>query len=201
MIYNLHEYFLPSDAVIIPGDYNCFDHHLDKFVGNFVPAKYLSVFRSTFSLSDACCKFHPRLRQCNWFNYDFSICSPLDKFLVFQRLMPTVVSCEKKPCPFSHHDFVYPSLNSSGNNPHGPGVWKFNNSLLNDSAFCEHITTGIDNLSGCMQHFPSVKSCQDFFKHSIRSQIIYFSKNKRRGFSHEGVLLVNDEMICEMDHI
>ena len=31
----------------------------------------------------------------------------------------------------------------------------------------------------------------DFFKHSIRSQIIYFSKNKRRELSHERVLLVN----------
>ena len=45
---NLHEYFLPSDAVIIAGDYNCYDHQLHKFCGNFVPAKYLSVFRSTF---------------------------------------------------------------------------------------------------------------------------------------------------------
>ena len=63
---NLHEYFLPSDAVIIAGDYNCYDHHLDKFGVNFVAAKYLSVFRSTFSLSDAWRKFHPRLRQCTW---------------------------------------------------------------------------------------------------------------------------------------
>ena len=28
-----HEYFLPCDAVIIAGDYNCYDHHLDKFGG------------------------------------------------------------------------------------------------------------------------------------------------------------------------
>ena len=83
---NLHEYFLPSDAVIIAGDYNCYDHHLDKFGGNFVPAKYLSVFRSTFSLSDARRKFHPRLRQCTWFNSDFSIGSRLDKFFCFSEI-------------------------------------------------------------------------------------------------------------------
>ena len=59
---NLHEYFLPPDAVIIAGDYNCYDHHLYKLGGNFVPAKYLSVFCSTFSLSDIWRKFHPRLR-------------------------------------------------------------------------------------------------------------------------------------------
>ena len=188
---NLHEYFLPSDAVIIAGDYNCYDHHLDKFGGNFVPAKYLSVFRSTFSLSDAWRKFHPRLRQCTWFNSDFSIGSRLDKFFVSQRFMSAVKSCEIKPCPFSDHDFVYLSIQSSGNNSRGPGCWKFNNSLLNDSAFCEYITTCIDDLSGCLQHFPSVKSRWDFFKQSIRSQITYFSKNKSRELSHERVLLVN----------
>ena len=53
------------------------------------------------------------------------------------------------------------------------------------------ITTCIDDLSGCLQHFPSVKSWWDFFKRSIRSQITYFSKNTRRELSHEGVLLVN----------
>ena len=76
-----------------------------------------------------------------------------------------------KPCPFSDHDFVYLSIQSSGNNSRGPGCWKFNNLLLNDSAFCEYLTTCIDDLSGSLQHFPSVKSWWDFFKHSIRSQI------------------------------
>ena len=28
-----HEYFLPCDAVIIAGDYNCYVYHLDKFGG------------------------------------------------------------------------------------------------------------------------------------------------------------------------
>ena len=72
-----------------------------------------------------------------------------------------------------------------------PGVWKFNNSLLNDSGFCKYITTCIVDLSGFLQHFPSFKSWWDFFKHSIRSQIIYFSKNKCKELSNERVLLVN----------
>ena len=105
--------------------------------------------------------------------------------------MSAVASCEIKPCTFSDHDFVYLSIQSSGNNSRGPGCWKFNNSLLNDSAFCEYITTCIDDLSGCLQHFPSVKSWWDFFQRSIPSQITYFSKNKRGELSHERVLLVN----------
>ena len=135
---------MPSDAVIIAGDYHCYHHHLYTFGGNFVPDMCLSVFRSTFSLSDAWRKFHPRLRQCTWFNFDFSIGSRIDKFFVSQRFMSSVASCEIKPCPFFDHDFIYLSIQSSENNSRGPGIWKFNNSLLNDSAFCEYITTCID---------------------------------------------------------
>ena len=31
---NLHEYFIPSDSIIIGGDFNCYDSYLDKFGGN-----------------------------------------------------------------------------------------------------------------------------------------------------------------------
>ena len=71
---------------MIAGDYSYYDHHLDKFGGNFGPAKYLSVFRSTFSLSDAWRKFHPRLRQCTWFNSGFSIGPKLDTFFFLRDL-------------------------------------------------------------------------------------------------------------------
>ena len=51
---NLYEYFLSPDVLIIAGDYNCYDHNLDKFGGNFVPAKCLTDFRSAFSLRTSC---------------------------------------------------------------------------------------------------------------------------------------------------
>ena len=129
---SLPEYFLSSDVLIIAGDYNCYDHNLDKFGGNFVPAKCLTDFRSAFSIID---KLHPRLYQCTWFNSDFSIGSRLDKFFVSKNFMPSVVSCEISPCVFSDHDFVCLSFQPTGKNLRGPGIWKFNNSLLNDDVF------------------------------------------------------------------
>lgn len=76
----LHEFFFPSDHVIIGGDFNCYDNELDKFGGNTSLAKYLSDFKSTFSLVDIWHKCHPRARQMSWFNADSSIGSRLDKF-------------------------------------------------------------------------------------------------------------------------
>ena len=87
----LHEYFLPSDSHVIAGDFNCYKSQLDKSGGNYVPVTYLSDLRSAFSLCDAWCRLHLRLRQCTWFNSDFSIGSRLDKFFVLNTLMPSIV--------------------------------------------------------------------------------------------------------------
>ena len=188
---NLHEYFLPSDSRIIAGDFNCYEHQLDKFGGNFVPVTCLSDLRSTFSLCDAWRRLHPRLRQCAWYNSDFSIGSRLDKFFVSNSLMTSTISCEISPCVFSDHDLVCLSIQPDENDSHGPGLWKFNSSLLNDSAFNEYITLSIRDLAACLEHFPSVKSWWDFFKTSIKSDIVSFSKRKRRDLSRDRVRLVN----------
>ena len=41
---SLHEFFLPSDATIIAGDFNCYEYQFDKVGGNLSCAKYLSHF-------------------------------------------------------------------------------------------------------------------------------------------------------------
>ena len=57
--------------------------------------------------------------------------------------------------------------------------------------FCDYISNCINHLANCLQHFPSVKVWWDFFKNSIRSEIIFFAREKSRDLSHERVLLVN----------
>lgn len=84
---NLHEFFLPSDSIVIAGDFNCYEFQTDKTGGNLSCAKYLTDFRSTFNLIDACHRLNLRSRQFTWFNSDFSIGSRLDKFLVSQSLL------------------------------------------------------------------------------------------------------------------
>ena len=46
--------------------------------------------------------------------------------------------------------------------PGGCGVWKFNNSLLADSVYCDFISTCFLDLSDCRSHFDSVKTWWDF---------------------------------------
>ena len=188
---NLHEFCFPADFTVFVGDFNCYESDLDKFGGNVSSAKYLSDFRSSLYLVDAWRKLHPRVRACSWFNSNFSIGSRLDKFFISRNFFSSVLSCEISPCAFSDHDFVNLSLQFDSNFVRGPGLWKFNSSLLNDSDFCYSFDARIRELFDCVDCFPSVKSWWDFFKTSIRSEIISFAKNKHRCLSHERVLIIN----------
>ena len=50
---NLHQFFLPSDAIVITDDFNWHEYQTHNTGGNLSCAKYLANFRSTFNLIDA----------------------------------------------------------------------------------------------------------------------------------------------------
>ena len=187
----LHDFFIPADNRIIGGDFNCYDNELDKFGGNVSLAKYLSDFRSTFSFVDIWRKRHPRSREMSWFNADLSIGSRLDKFFISAGLVGLVEKCEILPCCVSDHDFVSLSFDFKDLAPRGPGVWKMNNSLLEDDNFCQSISARILDLASCKDSFDSVKSWWDFLKSSLKDDIIFLAREKRRSLSHERISLAN----------
>ena len=188
---SLHEFFLPADGIIVAGDFNCYEHDLDKFGGVFTATGYMSDFRSTFNFVDALRKLNPPSREVSWFNSDFSIGSRLDKFFVSRYFAPFIQSCNISRCCFSDHDYVNLSLVLNTDFTCGPGLWKFNNSLLHDSGFCSLISDRISDLCDCISLFPSVKDWWDFFKHCLRSDVISFSKDKRKSLCRERVVLTN----------
>ena len=193
----LHEFFLPADFTIIAGDFNCYEKDLDKFGGNISLATYLSDFRSTFHLVDAFRRLHPTSRDFSWFNSDHSIGSRLDKFFVSSNFIPFVQNCSISPCFFSDHDFVDLHFVLNDNFARGPGLWKFNNSLLFDSSFCSFIRDRISDLSLCINSFPSVKTWWDFFKRCLQADIVAFASGKQKQFHHARVTLTNELIACK----
>ena len=103
---SLHEFFIPSDAIIIGGDFNCYDNVLDKFGGNISIHKEYESLKNDFALVDVWRNLHPGSREFTWFNSSFSSGSRLDKFLVSRELLSPVVECNISPRPISDHDFV-----------------------------------------------------------------------------------------------
>ena len=72
-------------------------------------------------------------------------------------------------------------LRSYGNQPSGPGIWKFNASLLRISELAEAIDF----------FFHDVRKWWDFCKNSLKAEIVAFSKEKRIRASHSRVFLTN----------
>ena len=146
---SLHEFFIPSDAIIIGGDFNCYDNVLDKFGGNISIHKEYESLKNDFALVDVWHNLHPGSREFKWFNSSLSIGSRLDKFLVSRELLSPGVECNISPCPISDHDFVSFVFDIPTGVKRGPGVWNFNNSLLKDKDFC----TTIEKLIDCHLRF------------------------------------------------
>ena len=184
--------FFAFHSIVIAGDFNCYEFQTDKTGANLLCAKYLTYFRSTFNFIDAWHRLNPRSRQCTWFNSDFSIGSHLDKFLVSKSLLSFVSNCEIKSFCLSDHDIVFLTLRLDDLRPRGSGLWKFNNSLLQDTNFTEYISDCMNTLIEGIEHFPSVKLWWDFFKNSLKAEIISFSRTKHKNLSHERVVLTNE---------
>ena len=121
---SLHDFFFSSAALIIGGDFNCYDKALDKFGGNFSVHKDYDGLKTTFRLLDVWHRLHPTSREFTWFNSDMSIGSRLDKFLISKDLFQPSFLCDIIPCPLSDHDFVSFVFDIPESIKHGPGVWK-----------------------------------------------------------------------------
>ena len=174
---NIHHFFLPADFTILGGDFNCYERDLDKFGGNVSLAPYLTDFRSSLHFIDAWCKLHPRSRDVSWFNSNFSVGSRLDKFFVSRNLRNNIVSSSIFQCSLSDHDFVNLHVRLDNVIHHGPGLWKFNSSLLQVSAFCDLVKSRIVDLSRAIDLFSDIKDWWEFFKSSLRAEILAFSKD------------------------
>ena len=169
---NVHKYFFPHSKLIMGGDFNCYDNERDKFGGNCTVSKEFSDFKSCFRLTDAWRVKHLHVSQCTWFNSDFSIGSQLDTFLISRDISPGITSCEIRPCVYWDHDFVAFELDCNDGNRHGPGIWKFNNSLLEDDNYCVFIQPIIEQHLSFKHVFISIKEFWESLKTTIKDETV-----------------------------
>ena len=70
----------------------------------------------------------------------------------------------------------------------GPGVWKLNNSLLQDEAFCSEISDLIDAYLSFRHVFSSTKEMWESLKKDFKSTSISFARDRRKELSRDKVL-------------
>ena len=126
-----------------------------------------------------------------WFNSDFTIGSQLDKFFLSRDLSQFVENADITPCCLSDHDFVNLSFVLHAHASRGPGIWKINNSLLEDESFRLFITERICDLVLCKVCYADPASWWDFLKKSLKQEIISFAREKNTRLHRERVFLTN----------
>ena len=170
---------------------------MDKFGGNISACRAISDFKEQFRFTDIWRKQHPKSREFTWFSSDLSIASRLDCFYVSSDLVQSTSSSSIHPCCFSDHHLVELVIDFSHFSPQGAGLWKFNNSLLADTDFCDHISSRISDLSNCIPRFPSFKDWWESLKLSLKEECVDFAKRKRTELNREKVGLTNRLIRCK----
>ena len=188
---SISSFVFPNSRLIIAGDFNSYASALDKMGGSVSIDAHFSELKSVNSLKDAWRYKHPREKQFTWFNSDLSIASRLNYFLISRYLCAQAVSCEIRPCVYSDHEFVYLEFNLQMTTPRGPGIWKFNNSLLQDEKFCSAISDLITQFLRFRSSFPSDSILWDQLKQEIKWFTIKYSLSRCRQLSLERILITN----------
>lgn len=187
----ISDYFFPNSVKILAGDFNCIESASDKFGGNFTCAKELKELRTNVRLVDIWRKTHGSATQCTWFNADKSIGSRLDKFFIAKDLVTNVIKCEILPCVFSDHDSVDLIFDVENVFSHGPGVWRLNLALLQDTDFCDTIVQTITKLVEYQRCFPSLHEWWDFLKDSFKDIAQDFGTKKQKQLNYAKVNATN----------
>ena len=94
---SFHKFFIPSSAIIITGDFNCYNNALDKFSENVSIHREYKSLKSDFVHADVWHNWYPSAREFTWFDSTLSIGSRLGKFFYFWRFIVTWRSMWHRP--------------------------------------------------------------------------------------------------------
>ena len=131
-------------SLIVGGDWNCTLSKKDKIGGaKWKPSSYCDLTLTTmemFDLVDIRRMRHPKLRKFTYESKSLKLKYRIDFFLVAKHLIGQVKNSEIYPSIAPDHDAIYISLSWSCNPPRGPGLWKFNNTLLKDTQYVSAVS-------------------------------------------------------------
>ncbi|KAJ8034410.1 hypothetical protein HOLleu_21234 [Holothuria leucospilota] len=172
------------ETIVMAGDFNfVFSLELDKTGGqaktNFKARdKWLSLM-SVYSLIDIWRGMNPFGKHYTWSsNITPDIHCRLDYFLISHHLRPSVHSVHFSPGLQSDHCFCILVI-APVQMARGPGIWKFNDSLLDDTIYVSNMNNCIiDALKEVGPHNPAVS--WDFVKYKIRKFSMAYSKEKAK---------------------
>ena len=101
-------------------------------------------------------------------------------WLVSDSLQHEIISAEIKASIKTDHSAITLSINGLDETERGPNFWKFNSNLVNDSDYCELLTTEYVNWLEEFKEVQDKRVLWDLIKYKIRQRTITYSKGKAR---------------------
>ena len=175
-------------SLIVGGDWNCtLLKKKDKIGGaKWKPSSYCNLILTTmemFDLVNIQRMRHPKLRKFTYESKILKLKSRIDFFLVAKHLIGHMKNSEIYPSIAPDHDAIYISLSWFCNPSRGPGLWKFNNTLLKDTQYVSDVSDTYSHVCSYYSNVTDKRLCWELMKKEIRSATISFSKSKAKCIS------------------
>ena len=171
-------------ALIVGGDWNCTLSKKDKIGGTvWAPTNYRNLLMTTmdmFDLIDIQRVRHPKLRKFTYESKAIGVKSRIGYFLLSKNLTRSVKKTEIYSSIAPDHNVIHISLYGSCERPRGPGLWKFNNTLLKDEEYVERVRETYSNTVKYYRDVTSKGLLWELIKMEIRNATISFTKYKAK---------------------
>ena len=171
-------------TLIVEGDWNCTLSKIDKIGGTiWKPTNYRNLILTTmdaFDLLGIQRLRHPRLRKYSYESKSLKLKSRIHFFLVTKNLTQYVKKSEIYPSIAPDLRAIYISLSWTNGKSRGPGLWKFNNSLLKDEHYVTKIHETYSRTRAFYSDLEGARLLWEVLKMEIRAATIAYSKKKAK---------------------
>ena len=197
----------PSIPTVLCGDFNTvFDRTLDR-LGSCPDDTLRESTPALSRLFDSCCVIdilrylHPASSSFTWNRCDGQLASRIDLFGCPYSWVSSVSSCDIVPFPLSDHCAVLSTFSIPDIIPPGPGLWKLNISILQDTEYVKLITDFWLKWRRTQKDFPSLSDWWELGKLKIKTLTIdYCSKlTKKRQAKHALLTRLADHLKSQVD--
>ena len=136
----------PTIPTFLVGDFNTvFDRSVDRRGSVVTDVSRESSVALARLFNDSCCLdiwryLLPTTQGFTWSRADGLVSSRIDLIGCPYAWTASASSCDIVPCPFSDHCALVLSIDPPNASPPGPGLWKINSAVLQDSAYASAVS-------------------------------------------------------------
>ena len=132
------------------------------------------------NLSDIYRELHPKSKSFTYVSKSLNLKSRIDYFLISRPLSCDVRHAEIRISTAPDHNAIFLSIDVKSDFSRGPGLWKFNNTLLKDNNYKELIAFYYPQILRKYSEVTDNQLLWEMIKMELRSKTIGYSKEKRR---------------------